>query len=179
MSHWWCSGAFDASVCNLIIAGDVPFANNSAQNGGAVFLYEGVAHVSGGSFTGNVAVESGGAMSISRPTDVQVHGVSFVSNNAAIGGGVALTSSGDNPTKFRDCTFESNTAVDGGALYVSTTDLTEVVYNCSFNGNHAGEMQKAEQQEQTTSSVQIERLSKHRLKRVGGSVCQPHPLAAR
>ena len=138
-----CAGAFDASVCNLIVDGDVNFDGNSAHNGGAVFLFQGVAHVSGGSFSGNAAGQSGGAMSISQPTDVRVHGVSFVSNTAEVGGAVALTSSGANPTELRDCTFESNTAVDGGALYMSTNEWTEIVHNCSFDGNNAGKLTKS------------------------------------
>lgn len=79
-------------------------------------------------------------MTISKPTDVRVEGVSFVSNSAEIGGAVALTAAGEQSTRLEDCAFESNTASDGGAVYMSTNEGQEVVYNCSFHGNHAGEM---------------------------------------
>ncbi|CAM9428829.1 unnamed protein product [Scytosiphon promiscuus] len=131
-------GAFDASVSTILIEDEVTFGGNTALNGGAVFLYECVAYLDGGSFTENSAGQSGGAMTISKPADVWIGGVSFVSNVAEIGGAVALTAAGEQPTRFDDCAFELNGATDGGAVYMSTNEGQEVVYNCSFFGNYAG-----------------------------------------
>jgi predicted outer membrane repeat protein len=128
------------------------FSGNSAQSGGAAFIYTGGGNgFSNCVFISNSAVSNGGALVL--PTYVKIWNSSFTSNQAFTGG--ACINGG-----FSDCNFVGNRATSsGGAIYLTPSSLVSsncvfignqchtnggAVYsgiwsNCAFNGNSAGQ----------------------------------------
>ena len=86
------------------------FINNSAYDGGAIYVGEGSGHinVTGSTFSENVALTTGGAISIVAS---------------------AVTINGSN--------FYDNIAKDGGAVYVGGEGTDNYVYSSVFEGNKA------------------------------------------
>ena len=91
------------------------------------------------SFIGNTASAGGGALSISAPAALHVHGTKFKGNHAQFGGAIAMTSTEDEERTFDACTFDSNTATtDGGAMYFYTSAGQESIHTSWFQINFAG-----------------------------------------
>lgn len=97
----------------------VSFTNNTAENGGAVMLWNGDMVISRGAFTMNSATDDGGALYILGENLTVEH--SRFTANAAVNWGRAGRIQNNGPASvicvFDDVVFEGNTADYGGALY--------------------------------------------------------------
>ena len=121
--------------------GKVLFANNSANNGGGVYVGAGTTADYGNNaeFSGNTATGKGGAIS-NEGTLIVGNDAKFTGNKAVQGGAI---SNYDGKVTIKDgAHFDSNTATDAGAISnVSTAghkaDLT-IGNNAEFKGNTAG-----------------------------------------
>ena len=91
------------------------------------------------SFIGNKASAGGGALSITAPAALHVHGTKFERNHAQFGGAIAMTSTKDGEKTFGACTFDFNNATtDGGAMYLYTSAGQESIHASLFRNNFAG-----------------------------------------
>ncbi|TDJ58376.1 MAG: hypothetical protein E2O40_01575 [Planctomycetota bacterium] len=115
-------GQLDVSGCT--------FADNSSLEGGALFISSSFATVTDSTFSGNTAVNAGGAVSVSHNAGADFAGCTFDSNTAGTWGGAMNAGDGT----ITDCVFTGNNAmVTGGAMSLSTTQPT--VERCLFVGN--------------------------------------------
>jgi subtilisin family serine protease len=88
-------------------------------------------------FSGNRALDSGGAMYTERTLGVSYETEAvdcvFVDNSAVLKGGAIYNALGDIP--LTRCSFTGNSAGEGGALYTASGD--PVLAGCRFEGNSA------------------------------------------
>ena len=141
---------------------DATFADNSAQNGGALFDYGGALSLSGARFERNEAIESGGAIYVDSNAELQLVDAEFSANqvdgdggalfnagvltvdgarfdgDAADGDGGAVFSTGY--FEIRDAAFANAVATNGGAIAVENEStgsiswiLASTFENCSAN----------------------------------------------
>ena len=115
------------------------FTNNSAPNGGAVYVRGGEVSISECSFTANIALDHGGAVDIVNGT-VNISGSTFQNNHARIGGGILLQCMHKIRSTIIHCDFRNNTAIEsGGAIYLSCMRIAHTylhmhctIIECSF-----------------------------------------------
>ena len=136
----------------IVFKGTTSFVNNKCGgNGGGMALIQSldVSFENGGTFSGNIAMSSGGAVFISGTGIGTVfENVSFIENTAQIGGGVRVTASGTtitvdkdkkqmaNPTTFDRCIFVGNVAFGTGGA-VDSASGQDIYVNTVFKGNIA------------------------------------------
>jgi len=89
------------------------FSLNEANWGGAV-VNGGEMHISGSTFTGNVALEGAGA--IGNAGEAEFHNSTFDANRAGLGGGAVFNEEGGTAT-FTGCTMTNNIADYAGGIY--------------------------------------------------------------
>ena len=109
----------------------ITFRNgNSTTHGGAIYS-SGAMTITNSVFSGNSAVERGGAIYLIASYRSNIRDTTFSGNSADQGGAIYTFG----PMSVIDSTFSGNSAVDnGGAIYVD--DEVEVV-NSTFSGNSA------------------------------------------
>lgn len=108
------------------------FTNNRAQNGGAVWVYNGTLISSSCTWSKNSAVNSGGALTIynsnyngttsrkrATGSSETISGDIFDGNNAYIGGAMSIYNGVDTPVVLTGVTMTKNTATSGGAIGLS------------------------------------------------------------
>ncbi len=102
------------------IGDNAVFTGNSATGSGGAIVTAAALELNGASFTGNTAGESGGA--ISSTNNLTLTDTSFINNSAAQGGAVYSTADVTVNALNTDVTFSGNTASDGGDIYMATKD---------------------------------------------------------
>lgn len=101
------------------------FENNSAYQGGAVYLKDAITAKigNGATFTGNSATNNGGALY--TMSGVNLTDASFVNNTAGEqGGAIYSTSNVTIAADQKDVVFSGNNAVDGGDIYMAADNTT-------------------------------------------------------
>ncbi len=117
------------SVEGLIGSGGAVICISGAPGPHNHYLYYSV-------FTGNTAESTGGALTISRSSDVEAVGCVFRDNAAGVNGGAVSNNSEPGTAKLYSSVFTGNTAGYGGAVFsssVSSNTLTAA--SCLFVGN--------------------------------------------
>lgn len=119
------SGGAVACDAGTIHFNSCTFAGNTAASdrGGAIFISEGVnasdpqsnIYISGGTFTGNKAV-NGGAIAIQRGAELEVNDAEFASNNAKSHGGVICLTQGNPIVRLGKNNFHDNSANSVGGV---------------------------------------------------------------
>jgi len=141
---------------------DATFADNSAQNGGALFDYGGALSLTGARFERNEARDSGGAIYVDSNAELQLVDAAFSANRADGDGGALCnagvltvdggrfdgdSADGDGGSVFstgyfeiRDAAFANAAATNGGALAVENESIGSISWilatsfeNCSAN----------------------------------------------
>ena len=116
------------------------FSGNIAlDSGGAVALFDCMSKFYGNStFFENFALSAGGAMVISGGVHFLSGDISFVENDASQGhGGAVSIQDKSSIVTFEDTSFIGNTAESGGALFVSGGSSSITCRNCKFIKNQA------------------------------------------
>ncbi len=110
---------------------------NSATIGGAVFMQASKATIDGGTYKGNLASDSGGAVYTIQASDVSISNAVFTENTAIYGGGIyaGQRNASGIVTTITDTDFLSNSATSGGAVlsYYATTSIA----GGTISGNNA------------------------------------------
>ncbi|MFH1680200.1 MAG: right-handed parallel beta-helix repeat-containing protein [Candidatus Eisenbacteria bacterium] len=113
------------------------FENNSATNGGALFLWDfSIPRISACSFVGNHANRHGGAVHLHVHCFGTVEGCAFDGNTAGQNGGAVFANETSFPTIDR-CVFTGNQAGDVGGGLCCWLFSDPVVRECSFRENRA------------------------------------------
>ncbi len=140
------SDCLPGQACTLDISRSI-FTKNSAGNSGAVAVIADSIdlNISASSFSGNIAQQQSGALSLQRNNggstgalSFHAAGTSFANNSAGLAG--ALYAS-DSAVRLINCSFYNNTAAadSGGGLYAdSLTDLA--VDTCVFASNEGARL---------------------------------------
>lgn len=127
---------FDTS--NSAIVKNCTFENNSAINGGAIFIssynpqYKSHVKIMDSVFSENTAQDYGGAI-VSKYCVTQINNVSFIENSASKSGGAIYSNLGS--IKIIDSYFTDNSANYGGGLCLKTE--SNVLMNSLFKTNVA------------------------------------------
>ena len=108
-------GAIGVVNSDLMIDGNMSFTNNSAQNGGAVYIS--VAHLGIAAVFGILLAAHG-----ERGSTTVTGTVSYVGNSAKYGGALYIENS--YPQLIGNVSFERNSALTGGAIYVESGGVT-------------------------------------------------------
>lgn len=140
--------AFTAEAVSDLILRDVFFIDNHAAGCGGAMLLDGASvRLEGGSFEGNVADQTGGAICTLRATVLEIEGTRFVGNTALVRGGAVDAQGSYSPEAKPDLRLIGATFVDnratrddppssgGGALYQMAGTLA--VVGSDFAGNSA------------------------------------------
>ena len=111
------------------------FINNSAPNGGAVYLNNGTSFfIIDSIFENNTATENGGAIFWDSGNEGKITESSFINNKAGEFGGAIYIHGGDETITYSQ--FTNNTAASGGAIY----NMGEInVIGNTFANNSAGD----------------------------------------
>ena len=125
---------YGGAVCifdgGSITVANSSFDNNSAIEGGAVYMNDGSITVANSSFDNNSA-KCGGAVNMDGGSITVAN--SFFDNNSAYDGGAVCMSYGS--IIVANSSFDNNSAEDGGAVYMEDSLIT--VVNSSFDNNSA------------------------------------------
>lgn len=141
---------------------DATFADNEAQNGGAVFNYGGALSLTGARFERNEALASGGALYVDENAELELVDAAFATNRADGDGGALFNAgvlsvdgarfdgdgaNGDGGSVFstgyfeiRDAAFANASSTNGGAIAVENAKTGSISWilassfeNCSAN----------------------------------------------
>ena len=115
----------EKGTSNFTLGTNSYFENNSANEGGAVYLKDAItAEIgSGATFVNNSATKTGGALY--TMSDVNLTDASFVNNTAGEqGGAIYSTSNVTIAADQKDVVFSGNNAVDGGDIYMAADNTT-------------------------------------------------------
>jgi len=133
----------DCELLPILTINGGNFENNEAEQGGALFLSQGLANVHYGRFASNHALH-GGAIFVNeyshllRLTFVSNHTGSpiFYNNNAELGGAIYIT---DGSILIYNTLFEENNAINGGAVYIGEfrENLSVIIEASNFDRNEA------------------------------------------
>ena len=118
------------------ICGNITFINNSADEGGGMYIEYNV-NINGNTiFIGNSAtIGDGGGVNAESTSNVGISGnITFIHNSARRNGGGVYTSSSFKV--YGNITFNGNSAGGGGGFYIGSSSV-EVVGNTTFNSNLA------------------------------------------
>lgn len=108
--------------------------NNTAMEGGALFLGASASEAVSCTFTSNVAELEGGAINVGWGGGLFA-GCAFNGNSAQVGGGAILTYNTE-PLSVTESLFERNWAGAGGALFIDAIAPTQI-QRSTFQGNTA------------------------------------------
>ncbi|MFH1468423.1 MAG: MopE-related protein [Pseudomonadota bacterium] len=141
-------GEIGAAVA-LYLTGDATlvenvFTDNEAENGsGLLLLGAGAVTVEGGSFSGNVATDTGGAIAVNAADSLAISGTTFDDNHSLDAGG-HLWATGLGTLTVTDSAFTAGSAgSDGGSLWLmgaSLVDLDAVEVSGGTSAGIAGGM---------------------------------------
>lgn len=110
------------------------FTENSAKNGGALYLAEGTrVYLTNVNFSKNSTTANGGAITCNAST-LEINGAQFTENSAYHGGALVLTEAA--VALFNNITADSNTAKNNGGV-IHNTGSTLTIYNSNFKNNTA------------------------------------------
>jgi fibronectin-binding autotransporter adhesin len=98
----------------LTITGST-FTDNSATNGGGLFLFDGTVSITGGTFSGNTAKNGVGGGLFDDLATVTITGTALTGNKSTTQNGGAIEVSGGTLTAL-ELTLENNSAAYGGAI---------------------------------------------------------------
>jgi hypothetical protein len=126
-------GAIDFSSTGTLTLNNVAFSFNGAQSGGAINFNTGVLVMTGGSFTGNAALDIagsafGGAVNAASGGNMSFTGVTFGENFAFAGGaggsafGGAINAANAGDLRIIDSTFRNNVAFASGSSFGGAVD---------------------------------------------------------
>ena len=128
-------GGVDCSDCSVEIL-SCDFAQNRSSWGGAVSLFNSDCVIEEGSFEGNQAFRTGGAIRTAGTGSLVVRGSLFAGNQAeTISGGAIDWSQVDG--SLEQCQFIDNQAFAGGGAVIVDAGGTSLVTGCLFFGNSA------------------------------------------
>ena len=135
-------GAICAEAPTAIRASN--FTNNTARDGGAIFMRSNAKYIENCTFTDNVA-ENGGAIYDNRTQSLIFNSV-FINNKATLGGAVLVSTSPTSPeegfTNLTSNIYHSNSAVNGGAIYsdagVASPQELNIKYSEFINNTASG-----------------------------------------
>ena len=125
-AHVFFGGSLEARNC--------VFEADSAEKGGAVFVYYSRAAMRGCVFRGNAAAHSGGAFYGYGTTTEDFVDCVFHGNRSDAGGGGIYVYCGGRTTVTR-CVFSSNTSRFGGGAFASVGASTAEIEHATFHGN--------------------------------------------
>ncbi len=127
-------GAIRTAASTDLQLDNVDFLNNSAANGGAVFVVNGQLDIEASTMQGNQATANGGAIAVTS-APVTILDSTMVGNTA--GGSGGAISLADGQLEIRVSTLQDNQATsDGGAIATGTGQVTLV--NVAVTGNTSG-----------------------------------------
>ena len=132
-------GALYGSGGTLVLT-ECVFAENTASEGGAIYLYRGTSLSDTGSrFEGNTATTgAGGAINLYWEHNAEFVDTHFEGNTAAGSSGGAIGASWSTTLRLEDTTFVDNTASgSGGGVYLYALSTTVEVLRSTFDGNTA------------------------------------------
>jgi len=113
---------------------NVHLANNTADEGGGMYLRDSSVILTDCSFLDNDAEAFGGGAAIDETVQASLAGCYFGGNAATKGGGMYLVQAANN-VLIDTSYFSSNTAIDGGGLY--SAESTICLNACMFQHNQA------------------------------------------
>ncbi|RAP52203.1 MAG: hypothetical protein BZ138_03570, partial [Methanosphaera sp. rholeuAM270] len=118
---------------NLLIENNTFLNNSVTDNGGAIFMHDGVkAQLTTNVFENNTAL-NGGSLSVNKDVDLQLNRNVFKNSNAT--NGAAIYSEGT--INSTNTTFTNLTATNGGALYLTTPTADFTGNNDTYINNSA------------------------------------------
>ncbi len=131
-------GAIAGRTATTVTLNNVELTSNeSATNGGAIFVGYGELRVKGSEFTGNTSGDEGGAIYMSGCKSFEIYSTEFTENSAKMcvrgGGAIYMTQS---VGSVKDVTFTGNTASKGGAIAVHSSSVL-TVYSMTATDNKA------------------------------------------
>ena len=120
------------------ICGNITFINNSAEDGGGMYIKYNMNINANTIFNGNSATTgNGGGVNVKSTSNVGINGnITFIHNSARRNGGGVYTSPSSSFKVNGNITFNDNSAGDGGGFYIGSSSV-EVVGNTTFNSNSA------------------------------------------
>jgi predicted outer membrane repeat protein len=127
-------GAISARGGSLSVS-DSTFSLNTGGSGGAI-QDDARLVVRDSTFTGNSAVERGGAIRIQEADSALVSGSTIIGNDAAAGGGLEIVLA-DGEATIQDSTITGNTASTGAGLTVYSSADDVKIDNSTIAGNTA------------------------------------------
>jgi len=121
---------------DFYISGDATLSENYAeQDGGAVYISEGNAEISGGTISNNYAEGNGGALYVKGTVNMSDATIIDNGNEVTDKGGAVYVTAGS--FTMSSGTFSRNNAISGGALYISGGNFLitsgEMTYNTASN----------------------------------------------
>lgn len=110
------------------------FTENSAKNGGALYLAEGTrVYLKNANFTKNSTTANGGAIT-NNASNLEINGAKFTENSGYHGGALILTETA--VAVLNNVTADGNTAKSNGGV-INNTGSTLTIYNSNFKNNTA------------------------------------------
>jgi predicted outer membrane repeat protein len=123
---------FDCARADLRLTNARFLDNVAGDDGGAVYMDDGLLYVTGSTFTGNRAEEDGGAINTSDDTEIRTSTFTRNSSEDQDGGALSIC----NDILISSSSFINNLAEGGGAIESECTD-SFVVEGSTFVGNIA------------------------------------------
>ncbi len=135
-------------------------ATGNSNSNGAVLYASGSAkvNVTGGSYSENTAVGTGGVFDIRTSGAVTISGGEFSKNSANKGGMLHATGSSVNVTIQNSALINSNTATTGGAIFMdlgATVTVKDSTIDSNSSANDGGAIQVADSGKETASATRL------------------------
>lgn len=128
------SGQTTLSATEELNIQNTNFTENTAKNGGALYLAEGTrVYLKNASFTKNSTSANGGAITCNA-SNLEIDGATFTQNSAYHGGVLILTET--SVAILNNVTADGNTAKSNGGA-INNTGATLTIYNSNFKNNTA------------------------------------------
>ena len=119
---------------NTIIIYFSSFKNNSAKDGGAVYMNQGFITVQNSSFDHNSVSGEGAVFYLQQCREVNIYETKFRGNTANENGGVIKTF--QTTLKIKNGLGHNNSAMNDGGV-ISAIQSTSIILGCSFESNYA------------------------------------------
>ena len=128
------SGQTTLSATEELNVKNSDFTENTAKNGGALYLAEGTrAYLNNAQFMRNSTTANGGAITCNA-SNLEINGAQFTENSGYHGGALVLTEAA--VALLNNITADSNTAKSNGGV-IHNTGSTLTIYNSNFKNNTA------------------------------------------
>ncbi|WP_458403981.1 right-handed parallel beta-helix repeat-containing protein [Methanobrevibacter sp.] len=121
---------------NNVVLKNITFINGSADNGGAVYIEDGISlTVNDCSFSNNSVSGNGSGIYAGIDSTLNINGTTFSNNNASVGGAIYS----NNLVNIFNSTFINNFAIDGGAIFTKDSNIDQSkFYNNTILGHGGG-----------------------------------------